>query len=231
VPVVVDLASVGARLVDHPGALIALAPMPGAASFDHPVIQTTLRYSSGAPFGGRYPGDMQLQPLSFLQVEKMPLMMGISTVVGKPKAAGRLVFESADPSAQPLIRSNLLGDDEDTALLADGIELAVRAAKTKAIAALGFVVWPDEGTLSSRAALEDWLRWNCGSGYHPVGTVPMGAPEDPAAAADQYGRVRGVSGLIVADASIMPTIPSANTNLPTIMIGERFGEWLREWLV
>jgi choline dehydrogenase len=56
----------------------------------------------------------------------------------------------------------------------------------------------------------------------------MGDPDDPGAAVDQYGRVRGIEGLLVADASLMPTITSANTNLTTIMIGERFAEWLRE---
>jgi choline dehydrogenase len=56
----------------------------------------------------------------------------------------------------------------------------------------------------------------------------MGDPDDPGAAVDQYGRVRGIEGLLVADASLMPTITSANTNLPTIMIGERFAEWLLE---
>ena len=66
-----------------------------------------------------------------------------------------------------------------------------------------------------------------GSGYHPCGTVPMGAAGDPLAATDAHGRVRGVTGLVVADASLMPTIPSANTNLASLMIGERFGEWLR----
>jgi choline dehydrogenase len=56
----------------------------------------------------------------------------------------------------------------------------------------------------------------------------MGTDSDPAAAVDPRGRMRGVENLIVADASIMPTIPSSNTNVPTLMIGERFGEWLRD---
>ena len=67
-----------------------------------------------------------------------------------------------------------------------------------------------------------------GSGFHPCGTVPMGTDDDPDAAVDARGRVRGVEGLYVADASIMPTIPTANINVPTLMIGERFGEWLRD---
>jgi choline dehydrogenase len=55
----------------------------------------------------------------------------------------------------------------------------------------------------------------------------MGDERDEHAVVDFHGRVRGVDGLVVADASIMPTIPTSNLNLPTIMIGERFGEWLR----
>ena len=56
----------------------------------------------------------------------------------------------------------------------------------------------------------------------------MGDEDDPRAATDPRGRVRGTEGLIVADASLFPTVPSSNINLPTIMLGERFGEWLRE---
>ena len=56
----------------------------------------------------------------------------------------------------------------------------------------------------------------------------MGTEDDPSAVVDQHGRVFGVEGLHVADASIMPTIPRANINIPSIMIGERFGEWFRE---
>lgn len=225
VPLVSDVPAVGARLFDHPGCLIALAPLGDVASFEHPMIQTTLRFSSK---GGNFPNDMQLQPLSFLQIEGAPLLFGIAAVVGKPYAAGRLIFTSGGPRAQPEIRPNLLGDPRDLAALADGIELALAAARTRAIQNLGMPVWPSPEELATRAGIEGFLRMNVGSGLHPVGTVPMGAPDDPEAAVDQYGRVRGVLGLLVADASLMPTIPSANTNLPTIMIGERFAEWLRE---
>ncbi|MCA9615675.1 MAG: choline dehydrogenase, partial [Myxococcales bacterium] len=75
-------------------------------------------------------------------------------------------------------------------------------------------------------AIREWILRQTGSGYHPCGTVPMG--DGPRAATDSRGRVRGVEGLVVADASLFPTVPSSNTNLPTIMLGERFGEWLRE---
>ena len=82
--------------------------------------------------------------------------------------------------------------------------------------------------LRDSARTDAWIRSACDSGYHPSGTVPMGPESDPDAATDGRGRVRGVEGLTVADASLMPTIPSSNIHLPTIMIGERFGAWLRD---
>ncbi|WP_437803043.1 GMC family oxidoreductase [Sorangium sp. So ce693] len=84
-----------------------------------------------------------------------------------------------------------------------------------------------ERTLRRREALERWITRSCGSGYHPCGTAPMGPEGDVSAAVDGRGRVRGVEGLVVADVSIMPTIPSVNTNLTALMIGE----WLRDGAV
>ena len=78
------------------------------------------------------------------------------------------------------------------------------------------------------SACTTWIRNRCDSGYHPCGTVPMGKDGDPKAACDQHGRVRGVEGLWVADASLFPTVPVANTHLTALMIGERFGEWVRD---
>ena len=66
------------------------------------------------------------------------------------------------------------------------------------------------------------------SGYHPSGTVKMGPKEDPGAVVDQFGCCHTIDNLVVADASIMPFVPRANTNLTCIMIGEKIGEWLRQ---
>ena len=95
---------------------------------------------------------------------------------------------------------------------------------------------PERGTVGlppgrgpgSRASIRETARRQCGSGYHPCGSAKMGADDDPLAVTDGRGRVRGVTGLRVADASLMPTIPSGNIHLPTLMMGERFGEWLRD---
>ena len=95
------------------------------------------------------------------------------------------------------------------------------------MAELATPLWPSRRALTSREKVDGWIRKFCDSGYHPSGTAPMGPEEDPMSVCDGRGRVRGVRGLFVADASLMPTIPTSNTHLATLMIGERMGQWLR----
>jgi len=85
----------------------------------------------------------------------------------------------------------------------------------------------DQANLASDCALMDFIRNNCRTMNHVVGTVKMGPPNDSMAVVDQYCCVRGVEGLRVVDASVMPNIVRANTNLTCIMIGERLGDWMR----
>ena len=85
----------------------------------------------------------------------------------------------------------------------------------------------DEATVADEAALVEYVRGNAMTFKHPAGTARMGADGDPLAVLDAACRVRGVEGLRVADASIMPNIPRANTNLTCIAIGERMADLLR----
>ncbi|MCH8026433.1 MAG: GMC family oxidoreductase, partial [Chloroflexi bacterium] len=226
VTVVRDAVGVGARLLDHPGTVVTLTPQPDVASFEDPMIQTTLRYTAA---GSDEFNDMQLEPLSFLQGYRGGLLLGLAPVVEKPRGHGRLVFSSVDPRAQPDIEPDFLHDAWDLERMVESLEIALRLAETPEIRKLSQgMVWPRPEVAADRDELRSWASRACGSGYHPCGTAPMGAADDPTAVVDQYGRVFGVEGLYVADASIMPTIPRANINIPTIMIGERFGEWLRE---
>ena len=103
--------------------------------------------------------------------------------------------------------------------------------RTKAIAAVSDGVRrPTDAEMADPALLEPWIRRNSATGAHPSCTARMGPADDPTAVVDERGFVHGVRGLRIADASIMPRVPSANTNIPTIMIGERMGEWAREEL-
>jgi choline dehydrogenase len=89
------------------------------------------------------------------------------------------------------------------------------------------VNFPDPSRGTELADLEQLCRKFSGSGYHPCGTAKMGPVEDRMAVVDAMGRCHGLEQLVVADASIMPSVPRANTNLTCFMIGERIGEWVR----
>jgi choline dehydrogenase len=225
---VADLPAAGARLLDHPGAAIFLRPRPGVQSIDHPLIQTALRYASKS---SARPNDMILQAGSVVPLPFVTLpLVSVMCSVHKPRGFGSITWTSASPRARPRIESRLLVDDADRACAVEALEIAAALARTAPMRDLASFFWPPAGVVGSRARLEEWIGRICDSSYHPCGTVPMGADgaSDGEAATDGRGRVRGVEGLRVADASIMPTIPSAHTNLTALMIGERFGEWLRE---
>jgi choline dehydrogenase len=87
---------------------------------------------------------------------------------------------------------------------------------------------PGPSDWSSDAALRRWLRRNVWTYHHPVGTCRMGPRPAEGAVVDRRGRVHGLENVYVADASVMPAIPSANTNLPTIMVAERIAAMLVE---
>ena len=107
------------------------------------------------------------------------------------------------------------------------MQLAAELGRTPELSALATNFWPNARTLEEPRTIDGWIDRACDSGYHPCGTVPMGASEDPDAATDGRGRVRGVEGLRVVDASIMPVIPNGNTHAPVIMIAEKAADLIR----
>jgi len=227
VSLVADVPGVGARLWDHPGVAVFFLPRTaGFSRVDHPLIQTVCRWpSTGGP--GR--NDMQLQPGSFVPLPGLALpAVTLAAVVGKSRSVGRIRFTSARAADPPSITTSLLTDAGDLAAMREALRWLGRLAKTKSISAVARPIYPSRSPWNEAGDLKSPIQQITGSGYHPCGTVPMGREGDPLAATDGRGRVRGVRGLVVADASLMPTIPTSNTNLPTLMMGERFGEWLRE---
>ena len=146
----------------------------------------------------------------------------------QPTSRGFVRVKSADPRAAPAIQPNYLSALEDHSVAIDSLRLTRRIARADALARYlpeEFVPGPQ---LTSDAEL---LRAAGDVGttiFHPVGTCRMGRVDDPAAVVDTRLRVRGLEGLRVVDASIMPTITAGNTNSPTIMIAERGSDMLRE---
>ena len=136
-----------------------------------------------------------------------------------PLSRGRLTLRDNDPQSSPVIDTGYFTDpdDEDLAALMDGVAMTREIARQQPLADLiGMELEETAGIVTT----ED-LRRNSLHYFHPVGTCKMGPDSDPAAVVDSMGKVRGAEGLYVADASIMPVVPRANTNLPTLMVAER----------
>lgn len=136
----------------------------------------------------------------------------------QPRSRGTLRLADADPRSMPLIDPRFLEDSEDLQRLRDGVRLAQTILRRPALAAYG-QEWAASREARSDEALERWIRSHADTIYHPVGTCRMGVDDDAVVGPDL--RVRGVHGLRVADASVMPRIVSGNTTAPTVMIGEK----------
>ena len=126
-----------------------------------------------------------------------------------------------------MIAQHFCEDDRDTLRLVANYRDCLSFAHAAPLSDLIAEVLVPETANPTDDELAAMLRITARSGYHPCGTAKMGPATDPEAVVDQYGRVHAVDGLVVADASIMPEGPRANTNLTSIMIGERIGEFIR----
>jgi choline dehydrogenase-like flavoprotein len=163
-----------------------------------------------------YPFPNQDAPVRH-KVDKRCALTIMPTLI-YPKSRGTLRLASADPSAAPVIDPGYLTDPDDTRLLLEGMELTRAVMASKIIADQVSVELSPGPGYSDRAALAAELPNRATSVYHAVGTCRMGADEQ--SVVDPALRVRGIDGLRVADASIMPSIPGGNTNAPAMMIGE-----------
>ena len=175
--------------------------------------------------------DIKLQfgPMAFDPKTRKPFAKPgiiVYTNVSKPRSRGEIRLRSTDARDAPVIDHRLLGDPEDVATMIRGLKEVDRILHAPSFAKhfKGRIAPPE--LPKTDAEWEDRIRNTSGIGYHPVGTCRMGG--DAASVVDPRLRVRGVAGLRVADASIMPIMPSANTNAPAIMVGEKAADLIRE---
>ncbi|AWV05724.1 dehydrogenase (plasmid) [Burkholderia sp. JP2-270] len=218
IPTLVDL-PVGNRLQDHPFFYNVYALKRNANAMTPASGAIVWTRSQGAA-----PDELDLQISSTHLIDPKASPTGgaivLACAVTLPKSLGQLRLASRDPRSAPRIHYNFLNDASDLDRLVEAVRLSRRIGETAPFSTL-----VDHEMAPGRAVAESTLRANIVANVaaylHPTSTVPMGSDADSTAVVDAWGKVRGVDGLRVVDASIMPEIPSAPTNVTTIMMAER----------
>ena len=169
-----------------------------------------------------------LQPFFVTPDVKLAKETGITIIAQqlRPESKGSIHIKTADAGKPPAIRFNFLSQDIDRECLLSTMRITRRLMDAPAMEWLGPEEIAPGPKAETDAQLLDFVAHNAETTYHPIGTCKMGT--DPMAVVDDQLRVRGIAGLRVADASIMPTLTSGNTNAPSIMIGEKAARMVLE---
>jgi choline dehydrogenase len=144
--------------------------------------------------------------------------------VVRPQSRGRISLASADPAAPPLIDPNFLAEESDLIGLRAGIRIARDVFQQKAFDPYRAEEIAPGPEVNSDDEIDAYIRARAEADYHSVGTCRMG--DDEMAVVDSRLKVHGVEGLRVVDASVMPTIPGGNTNMPVIMVAEKAADMI-----
>ncbi len=235
ISVVHDLPGVGQNMRDHPGVPVRLRVKDGFTLHPNgPRASVMLRYTCG---GSSSRNDMIITPANFssmvqfggnaLEGEGVRLNSSLQLAVG----AGELTLISPDPQVQPHMEYRYLQDPWDRKRLREAVRLCIGLSEREEFKdIIAGRIAPTHEDLVSDDALDAWLLRNVRTSYHVSGTCKMGPSSDPMAVVDQTCRVHGLQGLRVVDASIMPDVIRANTNVTTMMIGERVSEFMKQGL-
>jgi len=184
-----------------------------------------LRYTGE---GSSKRNDLQIEQLSFVGRRSDVPSFGLAAVLEYQYGRGELSLRSADPLAPPIVENRFCEDERDLAALVACYKDTLAFAQQSPLAdMIDDVRYPKRAFELTDEDIAALCRKFSGSGYHPCGTAKMGPATDPLAVVNEQGCCHFADGLVVADASIMPSVPRANTNLTCIMIGEQVGEWLR----
>ncbi len=246
IPVLLDLPGVGANLQDHPAVPVAYQCTQPISLLNAEGLSGLARYmvfkdgmltSNVAEAGGflRIRDDSAAPDLQFhfgpgyyvdhgFQKSKYHAFTLGPTLI-RPRSRGRITLRSSNPLDSPLIEANYFSDSRDVEVMLEGVKLARRIASADAFEKYRGPEMLPGTDAKDDGALRQHIEKYAATLYHPVGTCKMG--NDPTAVVDSELRVRGVDGLRVVDASVMPVITGGNTNAPTIMIAEKAADLIR----
>ncbi len=229
IPVVRDMQEVGRNLMDHPTLRASMALRPEHVSRDPHQRHTNccVTYSSGLGGGGRR--DMILIGFNHRALGQggMPSGTGaVAALLYNAFARGTVQLASADPSVDPIVEENMLDDPRDMLRMRDGVRRVARLTVHPALAGIAEAITFQETAMpfADAAALPDdaldaLMLDQAADGQHAAGSCRMTAYEEPRGVVDPDLRVKGIAGLRVADASIMPGDCRANTHFTCVMIG------------
>jgi predicted dehydrogenase (TIGR03970 family) len=243
IPVVRDLPGVGQNLMNHLSAQMTFKVKDGVQLDGHhrDAVHFALHYTAE---GSSYVNDMVLRTSTVIdeRAERVPgvrtkYLVGdvpperaarIHCTLGLPDGTGYVRLAAADPTVQPEFNYCYLQHPNDLRRVRQGLRMAAKLLQSDAYRdVVEFRIHPADDILASDDALDLWMRQAVGTARHVSGTCKMGPDSDPMTVVDQYCRVKGVQGLSVADASIMPRIPrSGGAHATVIMIGERVVDWV-----
>jgi len=221
---VADLAGVGRNLRNHPLAAVSWRVTDRYRTALELPIPWQVQLRCTAP-GSSDMNDACLGVAVLTKRTPGDPRIGISTLLMHEASAGAMRLVSTDPDVQPEIDLGFLNEAEDRERMRSMIDLALELGASRAFDALrGPLAQPEAPDLESPKALDEWLGRNVMTSHHPCGTARMGAASDPLAVVDATGRVHGVDGLRVVDASIMPDCPRVNINATTMMVALKIAD-------
>ena len=229
IPVVAELPGVGQNLRDHP--MVPLTwrtkrgfPLDPAA----PRVQVSLRYTA---VGSELRNDMQvvLNSCALMPGDIEPVGVRMLAVVNLAVTAGEIRLTSTDASVQPILDFRFLDSASDRRRLREAVRLCLELTEHRELdRIIDGRIGPSDADLASDETLDRWMLREVTTAQHISCTCKMGPASDSMAVVDQYGKVQGIDGLRVVDASIMPDCVRANINATTMMIGERIADFIRE---
>ncbi|ELX08603.1 choline dehydrogenase BetA [Janthinobacterium sp. HH01] len=228
IPVVKD-APVGVRLLDHAFYWMNFSGPQALKGQEHPVVGAQL-WTNSSLAGSKRELDIGISPSHLLDPASSPT--GVAFSLGLElmhcTSEGRVRLRSRDPQAAPLIELNHLTSEDDMARMVECFRLARKLAATEPLKSMIVEeMYPGPAVGDSDAEIRTALAQGVGTLQHPCSTAPMGLPDDPAAVVDEQGRVYGVRGLRVVDASIFPEIPLINLNPTVIMMAEKLADTIK----